>query len=134
MPISDKPDGLVNFGLTLEEAKALPPGKRRTVAGYLVRYGYYDQALDLLGQMADEQPEGMLYRMWLVWAMLGCGRVDEADSLSQELISEFADKMSVIFTRADVLFTQGEAESAYYLLKAYEDEPREGYLDRKSVV
>lgn len=128
MPISDKPDGLVNFGLTLEEAKALPPGKRRTVAGYLVRYGYYDQALDLLGQMADEQPEGMLYRMWLVWAMLGCGRVDEADSLSQELISEFADKMSVIFTRADVLFTQGEAESAYYLLKAYEDEPREGYL------
>jgi len=128
MPISYKPDGLVNFGLTLEEAKALPPGKRRTVARYLVRYGYYDQALDLLGQMADEQPEGMLYRMWLVWAMLGCGRVDEADSLSQELISEFTDKMSVIFTRADVLFTQGEAESAYDLLKAYEDEPQEGYF------
>ena len=128
MPLADKPDGLTDFGLTLEEAILLPPGKRRTIAGYLARFGYYDQALGLLNVMASEQPNGMLYRMWLVWAMLGCGKIDEADALSRELIIEFADKLSVILTRIDVLFAKGEFEAAHELLqKTFEDEPRENY-------
>ncbi|MEN6356347.1 MAG: RecQ family ATP-dependent DNA helicase [Armatimonadota bacterium] len=127
MAIIQHPDGLTLFGLTIEEAKSLPRGKRRSLAGYLVRFGYYEQARDLLTHIVSADPNGMLYRMWLVWALLGCGDIEQSDSLSQQLLSEFPDMRGVILTRADVLFTQGEVESACEVMHTDTFDPKDGY-------
>jgi len=116
--------GLDTFGLTIEDAIDLPRGKRRAVAGYLLRLGFYEQARDLLIHVAAEDPTGMLYRTWLVEAYLGCGQVDEADRLSTQLLTEFTDHRRVLTARAAVLFARNDLNGGLDTLKRWNPDPK----------
>ncbi|MCL5104728.1 MAG: RecQ family ATP-dependent DNA helicase [Armatimonadetes bacterium] len=104
--------GLETFGLTLVQAKNLPRGKRRSVAGYCVRHGFYEECRPLLEAAIAEDPNAMLYRTWKIHVLMGCGEMDEAEDLSARLLNEFPVNRFVINTRAEVLLTLGNEEAA----------------------
>jgi len=117
--------GLKTFGLTLDQAAKLPRGKRRSVAGYCVRFGHYQDARELLERIIVENPGGTQYRMWLVHALLGCGDTATADRLSNELVAESPESRPVILARAAALLTQGDARVGYEFLRRSMPEPRD---------
>lgn len=119
--------GLEKFGLDVESAANLPRGKRRSVAGYLVRYGFHEEARDLLRRIVEETPNRMLYRMWLVYTLLGRGELGEADQLSEQLLSEFPDKKRVLVARAETLMARGELDAARELYSRFAADPDHGY-------
>lgn len=122
-----QPAGLHELNITLDQAKALQRGKRRSVASYLTRYGYFEEALQLLRHIVSEDPEGMLYRTWLVYALIGCGGIAEARLLSEQLISEFPDARMVMTARAEALLACGETDAAYDVFKLYIANPENAY-------
>ncbi|OFX17071.1 MAG: hypothetical protein A2Z18_00245, partial [Armatimonadetes bacterium RBG_16_58_9] len=119
--------GLERFGLSLDDAMGLARGKRRAVARYLLNFGHDAEARDLLKGVAAENPGGMQYRMWLAWAYLALNEVDEADSISEALLSEFPDKQSVVMTRAQVMLARNDPRAAYDLWGKFANEPENGY-------
>lgn len=110
--MAENKSGLGLFNLSLDDAENLSRGKRRSVARYLVNYGYYEEARSLLKFIASENPSGMQYRLWLVSAYLGCGDVEEADVLSKQLLSDFPDNQRVSSARMQVLFAQNDLVGA----------------------
>ena len=119
--------GLAIFDLTIQQALALPRGKRRSVVGYCLRFGYCEEARDMLRVIAADDPEGMFYRLWLIDALLGCGDIEEADSLSTQLLADFPDKQRVLLSRAKVLFACGEIRAGYDVWLRFSRDPHEGY-------
>ena len=115
--MAENKSGLAIFDLTLDEAQSLSKGKRRSIARYLVNYGYYEEARGLLEFMASENPEGMQYRLWLVNAYLGCDQFEEADVLSKQLFSEFPENRGVSSARMQVLFAQNDLIGARNIYK-----------------
>ena len=119
--------GLQSLNLTSDLAANLPRGKRRAVASYLLRFGFYEEARDLLRHITVENPSGMLYRTWLAQAMIACGEIDEAVSLSQELIAEFPESRMVILARAEALLAAGDTDAAYHTFKLFPQDPEQSY-------
>ncbi len=116
-------DGLDAFNLTLDDAMALPRGVRRSIASYLLRFGDNREARDLLLRVVDDSPDLMQYRMWLVWAQLGCGELDDADRLSQELLAEFPENQRILVTRARVMLLQNRTDDARELFCRFTNDP-----------
>lgn len=119
--------GLELFGLNMEQAVNLPRGKRKSVAGYLLHYGYYQEACDLLRRIVSEDPNGMLYRMWLVQALTGNGQLDEAYLLSNKLLSDFPEHAGVISARAGVLMALGSDKDAFDMFGRYMTDPTHNF-------
>lgn len=127
MDMDTKPAGLQALGITPEEAADLPRGVRKSVASYLVRYGHHEQARDLLLRIAAEDPTGMLYRTWLIHALLGCGDTAEADRLSREILNDFPDKQRVLTARGCVLFALDDQEAAREVFARFTSSPENAY-------
>ena len=124
--------GLQSLNLTPDRAKDLPRGKRRAVASYLLRYGFYEEARNLLRYIIADNPSGMLYRTWLAQAEVACGNADRAVSLTEDLITEFPESRMVILARAEALLAAGDTDAAFDIFKLYAHDPDQshGYWTR----
>ena len=109
--------GLAIFDLTLDEAQYLSKGKRRSIARYLVFYGYYEDARSLLEFITAENQEVMQYRLWLISAYIGCCDIEKADLLSIQLLSEYPDHQRVLSIRMQALFAQNDLIGARNIYK-----------------
>ncbi|MCX6343669.1 MAG: RecQ family ATP-dependent DNA helicase [Armatimonadetes bacterium] len=121
------PTGLQALNLTIDQAIALPRGKRRGVASYLTRHGFYEEARGLLTAMVSEDPAGQLYRSWLVYALIGCGEIAKAQALSETLLADFPASRMVMVARAEALFASGDTNAAFDVFKLYMEDPEKSY-------
>lgn len=120
-------DGLATFNLIPEDAANLSRAKRRSVAGFCVRFGYYQEALGILRHMIQENPGGIECRRWMVNALLGSGDIEAADQLSVGLLVDFPDNRQAIIARAAVLFSRGEMREGFDLMRRFMNDPRESH-------
>ncbi|MCE5197752.1 MAG: RecQ family ATP-dependent DNA helicase [Armatimonadota bacterium] len=119
--------GLERLKITPEDAINLPRGVRRSVAGYLTRFGFNEEARDLLRHIIAQSPGSMLYRRWLITALTGCGEIEEAERLSEELESDYPNNTYALTCRAQIMFANKNNDAACETLAKFILDPRESH-------
>ncbi len=119
--------GLEAFGLTLQQAIELPRGKRRSLVGYLLRFGWCAEARGVLAHIVSEDPASLLYRAWLVNALLGCGEIDEAERVSTLFAMDNAGNQHCLTARAQVALAKGDLLAAREIFRGFMNKPEDNF-------
>lgn len=111
-----------DLGLTVEGVAGLPLPSQAEVVGFLVRWGFYADALPLARHLSAQRPERVDAAAWLVESLLGTGAVPEALRLAAALQARHPDEPAARAVQVDALLADGRApealEQAHVLLAA----------------
>ncbi|MEN6519887.1 MAG: RecQ family ATP-dependent DNA helicase [Armatimonadota bacterium] len=106
----------------------LPPRLRMRILNFFLRWRRYDEALPLASRLAEEQADGLLYRSALVKVLAGLGRLEDAESVTSDLIDKYPHRPNALAAAGDLEMAKGDlpASLKYYLeiLKTNEKSPK----------
>ncbi|MBI2843796.1 MAG: RecQ family ATP-dependent DNA helicase [Armatimonadetes bacterium] len=100
------------IGLAPERLMRLPPRLRLKVLNFLVRWKRYAEALPLARRLAEDQPDGLLYRSTLVKALAALGQFDEAAAIVDELEYQHPGRPNALAAAGDLAMAQGDFPTA----------------------
>lgn len=88
------------------------PRLRQRLLDFLIRWGRYDDALPIVRRLAEDQPDGLLYRSNLVKVLAALGEFREAQDIAADLEYRYSQKLNMLAAYGDLEMAKGDLPTA----------------------
>ena len=96
------------FGISPDRLMSLQPRLRMKLLNFLIRWRRYEEALPVAERLAEDQPDGLLYRSSLAKVLASLGRVDEAADIVADLEYQYPQRPNMLAAAGDVEMARGD--------------------------
>lgn len=116
------------FDIGADRLMSFAPRLRQRLLDFLMRWGRYEEALPIARRLAEDQPDGLLYRSNLVKVLAALGEFREAEDIITDLEYRYPQKPNMLAAAGDLEMARGDLPAALrrylQMLQVHEKSPK----------